>query len=112
MVLRSEGTDGDQRNFKGGFMPYIANFILDTDMPRETRQKAFTFLLRNAQILWFDHMNRAEYPYMFANYYFGNYYNEDKELGGTTYHNLGWCGMHNCGAAMLEAMARLPKTLQ
>ncbi len=112
-ILRDEGKDGDQRNFKGGLMPYMINFILDKQMDATTRQSAFTFMKKQAETLWYPqngNMNRSEYPYMFANYVFSKPYDEDKDINGVNYHNLGWCGMHNCGAALLEGMARLPRT--
>lgn len=109
-ILRNEGSDGDQRNFKGGLMPYMINFIIDTDMDVTTRQAALTFMRKQAEVLWFDHMDRSKYPNMYANYFFGKYFNWDKR--GASYGEPepepGFCGMHNCGAALLEGLARIP----
>jgi len=109
-ILRNEGSDGDQRNFKGGLMPYLINFILDEDMAIATRRDALKFMRKNAAVLWWDHMDRSLYPKMYANYFFGRFFNWDKRGAayGESEPEPGFCGMHNCGAALLEGLARMP----
>lgn len=98
-ILRDEGTSGDQSNFKGGLMPYMINYINDTDMPADKRQEARTFMIRNARYMWFHNMDKTLYPKTFANYSFSSYYNEEG--------NPGSLGAHNSAAALLEGITRL-----
>lgn len=98
-ILRNEGTSADQSNFKGGLMPYMINYINDTDMPDDKRQEARTFMIKNARYMWFHNMDKTLYPKTFANYSFSSYYRAEN--------NSGSLGAHNSAAALLEGITRL-----
>jgi predicted alpha-1,6-mannanase (GH76 family) len=98
-ILRHEGTNGDQSNFKGGLMPYMVNYINDTAMPADIREEAKRFMRYNAETLWLFNMDRSMYPAMYCNHEWDRFYTEQG--------NPGSCGAHNGGAALLEGMTRL-----
>lgn len=98
-LLRGEGTSNDQANFKGGLIPYLVNYANDEAMPAATRQEVKTFLMYNANVLWFHSMVKDNYPQSFVNFSWEVPYRVEGNPG-----SLGAC---SSGAALLEGVTRL-----
>lgn len=58
-VLRNEG-DGDGALFKGIFMRYFVQLVLDDNLEKSYRNKFVTFLNNNAEVLWRRGVNKTD----------------------------------------------------
>ena len=97
-ILRDEGGGNDNSFFKAVFVHYAAIMANDKAVSRETRKNIKEFLTLNAETL-LKNLDRSLYPKMFANYYWGEIYNEAG--------NPGSLGAQTSGAALFEAMTRI-----
>ena len=93
-LLVDEG-DGDGGLFKGIFVRYLAQLILEEDLPAPTRNRYVAFLAHNAEALWEEGTNKDQI--LFGTYW-GDRPNDSEEVDLTV--QLG-------GAMLLEAVALL-----
>ena len=103
-LLRHEGTNDDQGIFKAVLIPYAVNLALDNAAPSAVRKEIKDFLLHNAEVLWFQHMDRSVWPKMYAGFYWGETFSVEADENKT-----GYSCAHASGASLLENVARMLK---
>ncbi len=99
-VLRHEGTDANQSLFKAVLIPYAVNYVLDEKVDPVRRKFVKEKLYFNAKTLH-KNLDRGMYPFMFANYFWGQQF-----PGGTLS-----VGAQVSGASLMEGVARMVITL-